>query len=264
MCASLSALCLGVYRPLGPAKSWVYIFLGFLFLVWQVSCYCATGGGSRGGGVLGPLGYHGPLGCRLRKCRAAHGPRHPAVMIPLRLCMLGFVLFVRCFLGICMVSCVGFMVFGVERCLVWCPSRPAPCLLSCLCPLSLSFLFGLFADDVFSFFLSLSQALGKPKPYLGFGFPLVVSSCWTRTSSTTRTPSSALSPRLRPRTCFCFFFPSRRRRSLVCWLVLWRSVAFLSGFFCQFVVVGLLFWVCLGCVCSLSLFAACMQEYKLQ
>ena len=38
--------------------------------------------------------YHGPLGCRLRKCRAAHGPRHPAVIIPLRLCMLGFVLFV--------------------------------------------------------------------------------------------------------------------------------------------------------------------------
>ena len=83
MCDSLSALCLVEYRPLGPAKSWVYIFLGYLLIVRHVACFCATGGGSRGGGVFGPLGTTVPW------CRAAHGPRHPAVIIPLRLCMLG-------------------------------------------------------------------------------------------------------------------------------------------------------------------------------
>ena len=89
----------------------------------------------------------------------------------------------------------------------------------------------------FSFFLSLSQALGKPKPYLGFGFPLVVSSCWTRTSSTTRTPSSALSPRLRPRTCFFFFsFASSSFVGLLVGIVAVGCV--LVRFFCQFVVVG--------------------------
>ena len=49
--------------------------------------YCATGGGSRGGGgVLRPLGTTVLWGDSPRKGRAAHGPLHPAVRIPLGTC----------------------------------------------------------------------------------------------------------------------------------------------------------------------------------
>ena len=74
VCASLCALCLLDYWPLGPAKSWVYIFLGFSLLVWQVSCYCATGGGSRGGGVFGPLGTTVPWGVASESAGRPMGP----------------------------------------------------------------------------------------------------------------------------------------------------------------------------------------------
>ena len=136
-----------------------------------------------------------------------------------------------------MVSCVGFMVFGVEMLFGLVPFKTCP-LFALMFVSPLFFFFCLVWSPTTFFFLSLSQALGKPKPRLGFGFPLVFSSCWTRTSSTTRTPSSATTPRRRPRTCLFFFFFSRRRRSLVCWLVSWRSVAFLFGLF-----FGLWWWV---------------------
>ena len=48
--------------------------------------YCATGGGSRGGGVFGPLGTTVPWGDSPREGRAAHGPLHPAVKVPLGTC----------------------------------------------------------------------------------------------------------------------------------------------------------------------------------
>ena len=124
-------------------------------------------------------------------------------------------------------SLLGFLCgfswsLGWECCLVWCPLRPAPLFAWVFGVPSLFFLlFGMFAGDVFLFFfapLSLSQALGKPKPRLGVGFPLVFSSCWTRTSSTTRTPSSASTPRRRPRTCF--FFSVRRSRGCFLGMVL--------------------------------------------
>ena len=85
------------------------------------------------------------------------------------------------------------------------PSRPDPCLFfNCLSSSFLS-LSGVFVDAVslslsLSFFLS--QALGKPKPRVGFGFPLVFSASRPRTSSSTRTPWSSTSPRLRPAPVF--------------------------------------------------------------
>ena len=48
--------------------------------------YCATGGGYHGGGVFGPLGTMVPWGDSPREGRAAHGPLHPAVFIPLGCC----------------------------------------------------------------------------------------------------------------------------------------------------------------------------------
>ena len=115
-----------------------------------------------------------------------------------------------------LVSGVGIMLFGLV------PFRTCPLLAQMfVCPLSFFLLFGVVADDVFlSFFLS--QALGKPKPLLGFGFPLVFSSSWTRTSSTTRTSSSAYTKAPLPHLFF-FFFPSSSSFA-GCWLVWWRSV----------------------------------------
>ena len=78
VCASLCALCLKDCWPLGPAKSWVYIFLGYLLLVWQVACSCATGGGSRGGGVFGPLGTTVPWGV---SSESAGRPMGPATLL---------------------------------------------------------------------------------------------------------------------------------------------------------------------------------------
>ena len=115
-------------------------------------------------------------------------------------------------------------------------------------------LWGCSPATFFSLSFSLSQALGKPKPRLGFGFPLVFSSCWPRTSSTTRTSCSAYTSRHSSRTC-CFFFFSRRRCR---WSVGWYCGGRLrscSGFF-RFVVVG----CCSGSVCSLfALYARCLR-----
>ena len=150
--------------------------------------------------------YHGPLGCLLRKRRAAHGPRHPAVIIPLRLCLLGVRFFVRCFLGICMVSCVGVLVFGVELLFGLVPFKT--------CPL---FAFGVRSPlfflsscwDVcrrrFFLFFSLSGA-GETQTPCGVWDSPCVSSTWPRTTSSTRTPCSTSSPRFRSRSCFVFFF----------------------------------------------------------
>ena len=106
----------------------------------------------------------------------------------------------------------------------------------------------------FFFFLSLSQALGKPKPRLGFGFPLVFSACWTRTSTTTRPSSSASSPRRRPRTLL-FFFSSASSSFLGLLVGIMAVGCVLIRFF--FLVVG----CCSGSVCSLfALHARCIMH----
>ena len=124
------------------------------------------------GGSSDPSVLRSP-GATPQKGRAAHGPRHPAVIIPLRLCLLNVCLL----LGVSWVF-VRLPVWvswssGLKCCLVWCLLRPAPCLLYVCVPSLFLSLFGMFADDVFLSFCSPSQVLGKPKPLLGFGFPLV-------------------------------------------------------------------------------------------
>ena len=139
---------------------------------------------------------------------------------------------------------------GLEFCLVWCPLGPDPCQPRCLFVLSLSLVvwsgrrrrsLSFFLSFSFSFSLSLSlpQALGKPKPLLGFGFPLVFSS-WS-------SPVPAL------------FF-------LVVVVARWYGGGRLCSCSVFFSVCGggLLFLVCLGCVGPLSPVCFCMQEYNAQ
>ena len=69
----------------GPAKSWTNL-LGSQCFVWQDERVLRHWGGSRGGGVLEPLGTTVPWGDSPREGRAAHGPLHPAVKSPLGIC----------------------------------------------------------------------------------------------------------------------------------------------------------------------------------
>ena len=144
---------------------------------------------------------------------------------------------------------------GLKCCLVWCPLRSAPCLLDVCVPSFFLLLFGTFADDVFvSFFLSLRR-WGNPNPVWGLGFPL----CSLPLGRGLRLRSVPLAQHIHlgiaPAPVFFFFASSS---SLVCWLVLWRSVAFVFGFF-RFVVVG----CCSGSVCSLfALHARCLRYFR--
>ena len=70
----------------GPAKSRTHPLGVFVYLLGSMFGYCATGGGYHGGGVFGPLGTMVPWGDSPREGRAAHGPLHPAVWIPLGSC----------------------------------------------------------------------------------------------------------------------------------------------------------------------------------
>ena len=125
------------------------------------------------GGYLYPSVLRSP-GVTPQKCRAAHGPRHPAVTTPLRLYLIGEWSFVRCFRDSCLVFCVVVLVLGVEMLFGLVPFRTCPRVrFGVCCPLFLLFCYGDVRRRRFSLCLSLSQTLGKPKPHLGFGFPLV-------------------------------------------------------------------------------------------
>ena len=123
------------------------------------------------GGSSDPSVLRSP-GATPQKGRAAHGPRHPAVIIPLRLCLLNVCLL----LGVSWVF-VWSPVWvswssGLKCCLVWCPLRPAPCLLDVCVPSLFLSLFGMFADDVFLSFSALPlRCWGNPNPFWGLGFP---------------------------------------------------------------------------------------------
>ena len=193
-CLLLFLLCFGPYCNAifgcgrvcisRPAKSWTNL-LGYVLLVCYAARVCANGGGSRGGGVLGPLGTMVPWGVSSKEGGAAHGPLHPAMhksletLMPLWFFLLVFVVVLVVFLLVCpalLVSRVGF-------CLVTevIPFKTRP--VSVLLFVSL-FLFGVFAGDfvffvffVFSLSLSLSLSFfllgaGKPTPLRGLGFPL--------------------------------------------------------------------------------------------
>ena len=53
-------------------------FWGFCIVSGDVFCFCATGGGSRGGGVLGPLGTTVPWG---DSSKGAGRPMGPATLL---------------------------------------------------------------------------------------------------------------------------------------------------------------------------------------
>ena len=117
----------------GPAKSWVKIFWGSSSLSGTMLVLAPPGAVPAVGGYLYPSVLRSP-GATPQKSRAAHGPRHPAVIIPLRLCLLDVCLL----LGVSWVF-VWLRVWvswssGLKCCLVWCPSRPAPCLLDVCVP----------------------------------------------------------------------------------------------------------------------------------
>ena len=81
MCGFVFALC---YAPLaativwcpcsnvGPAKSWANP-LGVYAIVRYHECFCVSGGGSHGGGLLAPR-YHGLLECLPKRAGRPMGP----------------------------------------------------------------------------------------------------------------------------------------------------------------------------------------------
>ena len=195
------------------------------------------------GGYLYPSVLRSP-GVSPQKCRAAHGPRHPAVTIPPRLCLIGDWFFVRCFRDICLVCLYG--MFGLwGRDVVWFGAlQDLPLVrIGVRCPLFLLWLLGMFVDDAFlSVSLSLSLSLrrwGNPNPF-GVCVSPSVSSSWTRTPTPTRTPAPHLPQGFAPHL---FFFFSRRRRSFAGWVFFLVSCLGSGWFFRGWVWVGLFRWV---------------------
>ena len=109
------------------------------------------------------------------------------------------------------------------------PSRPDP--YSVFVCVRLLLLSGSFRRRRFS--LSLSRSLsgaGEPQTFLVWGSPCV-SSSWTCSPPSTRTPSSSPTPRHRPAPVF-FFFRRRRSFRVRCFLVsCFVGVGGLGGWF---------------------------------
>ena len=162
--------CLGNLRT---AKCWDTTF-GVIDLC-RVSCplFAPPGAVPVVGGYLYPSVLRSP-GVTPQECRAAHGPLHPAVTSAPRLCWFCSWFFVRVIWNCCWAFVWGFSSLGLECCLVCRPSGPDPIVrFGVGSPLFLFFCCWDVRRRRFSLFLSLSQVLGKPKPRLGFGFPLV-------------------------------------------------------------------------------------------
>ena len=163
------------------------------------------------GGYLYPSVLRSP-GVTPQKCRAAHGPRHPAVTTPLRLYLIGEWSFVRCFRDNCLVFCVVVLVLGVETLFGLVPFRTCPRVrFGVCCPLFLLFCYGDVRRRRFSLCLSLSLSLsgaGETQTPFGVWVSPCDSSSWTRSAMTTRSSCSAPLTRSGSRTCFFFFFLS--------------------------------------------------------
>ena len=170
------------------------------------------------GGSSDPSVLRSP-GATPQKGRAAHGPRHPAVTSPPRQCYSCVRFRLLGFSGMLL----GFM-FGVLSLWGWynvglVPFKTCPLLGKLFVVLFFSLVVWLILSSSFSLSLSLSLFLflfslslslslrcwGNPNPVWGFGFPLVFSACWPRTTSSIRTSCSAYSSRHRSRSCFFFF-----------------------------------------------------------
>ena len=86
------------------------IFWGNRLVLGRLSAFAPPGAVPVVGGYLYPSVLRSP-GVSPQKCRA-HGPLHPAVTIPPRLCLIGDWSSVRCFRDSCLVFCVVFLVVG--------------------------------------------------------------------------------------------------------------------------------------------------------
>ena len=119
------------------------------------------------GGTIWSLGIKVPRGVSSGEGRAAHGPLHPAVYRSLETLKVFMFIFVLRSWFRHLVDCIAFFCLWVWSS-VWSlsPSSPDPCLVFCMGP-SFFLCLVVFVDAVFS--LSLSQALGKSKPFW-FGF----------------------------------------------------------------------------------------------
>ena len=148
-CSHLVSACLlaVLLGNIGTAKCWDKT-LGYLSCVGYVSAFCATGSGSRSGGVLVPLGTAVPWGDSPRVQGGPWAPPPCGDKSSETLLVL-YLVFVR-FL---------WMDVGYS---VW-----------CFLSLFLSLCLVCSSATFFSLSFSLSQALGKPKPRVGFGIPLV-------------------------------------------------------------------------------------------
>ena len=74
MCASVYALLSGNLLAFGTGEEPGLRFSGVAVLVWHAASSCATGGGSRGGGVFGPLGTTVPWGVSSESAGRPMGP----------------------------------------------------------------------------------------------------------------------------------------------------------------------------------------------
>ena len=140
-----------------------------------------------------------------------------------------------------------FLSLGLGSCLVFKPFRPRPVFGFCMCPSFLCLV--CFVAAVFSLVFSFSQALGKPKPPLGFGIPLV-----------TLLPGRGLRLRpvplhfllhqgLAPHLCFFFF------SSLGCRLGVFLVPCLGSGWFLR----G---WVWVGLSFCISMYALGQEQRR--
>ena len=205
-----------LFGNLRTAKCWDTTF-GVLDLC-RVSCplFAPPGAVPVVGGYLYPSVLRSP-GATPQKCRAAHGPLHPAVTSPPRLCWFCIWFLVRFLWDGCWVFClVFFLSLGLEWCLVCCPSGPDPCYAQVFVVPSFSFLVVWLVSSTPFFSLLFLSGAGETQTFW-FGFPLVFSSSCPRTTTSTRTPCSSPSPRPSPAPVFFSFF--------VASLVRWWSVA---------------------------------------
>ena len=226
VCALVSVLillasCLVLTWHQGPAKSWVNIFWGSSSLSGTMLVLAPPGAVPAVGGYLYPSVLRSP-GATPQECRAAHGPRHPAVIIPLRLCMLGVCFVCMVFPGYLYVFCVSFMVFGVGMLSGLVPFRTSPLFALVLVSSPFFLLLGCSSAPFASLSLSLSlRCWGNPNPFLVWVSPCV-SSTWTRTAPPTRTLCSASLARSSPAPAFffCFFLSAARVGFFWVWFLL--------------------------------------------
>ena len=173
------------------------------------------------GGFSDPSVPRSP-GASPQESRAAHGPRHPAVSIPPRLCRVCVCFFVR-FSGMDVRCSVCFFVSGAGIMLLGLvPFRTRPLLAKMFVVLSFSLVVWLVSTTPFSLFLS---GAGETQTHFGFGFPLVS----LHSGHDFPLQSARLAPQLhqgsRPAMFFCFF---SRRRSRGFFFGVWFSLSGLS------------------------------------